>query len=157
MSDVVEAIAELTRISPETQGDLLASLIIALLLWIVRALVVGIVYRRTEDVQARYRWRKATTYTAVVVGIFLISRIWFVGVGSLATYLGILSAGLTIALSDLVANFAGWVFIVSRKPFRVGDRVQIGNSAGDVIDIRPFQFSLMEIGNWVEADQTPGG
>ena len=51
---------------------------------------------------------------------------------------------------------AGWFFIVVRKPFVVGDRVQIGEHAGDVIDIRLFQFTMLEIGNWVEADQSTG-
>ena len=42
------------------------------------------------------------------------------------------------------------------KPFKVGDRIQIGETAGDVIDIRFFQFSVVEIGNWVDADQSTG-
>lgn len=48
------------------------------------------------------------------------------------------------------------MFIVIRSPFVVGDRIEIGEHAGDVIDIRPLQFSLMEIGNWVDADQSTG-
>jgi small-conductance mechanosensitive channel len=43
-----------------------------------------------------------------------------------------------------------------RRPFEVGDRIQIGNLAGDVIDLRIFQFTLMEIGGWVDADQSTG-
>ena len=43
-----------------------------------------------------------------------------------------------------------------RRPFQVGDRIQIGDHAGDVIDIRTFQCTLMEIGNWVETDQSTG-
>jgi len=70
--------------------------------------------------------------------------------------LGLASAGLAIAMHDTIANIAGWVFILSRKPFKVGDRIQIGDSAGDVIDIRFFQFSIVEIGNWVDADQSTG-
>jgi small-conductance mechanosensitive channel len=74
----------------------------------------------------------------------------------LATYLGLLSAGLAIALRELVANFVGWAFILWRRPFEVGDRIQIGDTAGDVIDLRIFQFTLLEIGNWVDADQSTG-
>ena len=50
----------------------------------------------------------------------------------------------------------GLGFIIWRHPFRVGDRIQVGDQAGDVIDLRIFQFSLMEIGNWVAADQSTG-
>ena len=55
-----------------------------------------------------------------------------------------------------LTNFAGWIFLLFRKPFVVGDRVQIGEHAGDVVDIRIFQFTLLEIGNWVDADQSTG-
>ena len=92
----------------------------------------------------------------MVLGILLIGRLWFAGLQSLVTYLGLLSAGLAIALQDLVKSFAGWVFIVWRRPFVLGDRIQIGPFAGDVIDIRIFKFTLLEIGNWVQADQSTG-
>jgi small-conductance mechanosensitive channel len=75
---------------------------------------------------------------------------------SIATFLGLASAGMAIALHDTIANLAGWVFIVSRTPFKVGNRIQIGETSGDVIDIRLFQFSVIEMGNWVQADQSTG-
>jgi len=71
-------------------------------------------------------------------------------------FLGLLSAGLAIALKDLVADLAGWFFILWRKPFDLGDRIQVGAHAGDVVDIRIFAFTIMEIGNWVAADQSTG-
>ena len=43
-----------------------------------------------------------------------------------------------------------------RRPFGVGDRIQIGQHTGDVVDIRPFRFVMMEVGNWVKADQSTG-
>jgi small-conductance mechanosensitive channel len=70
--------------------------------------------------------------------------------------LGLVSAGLAIALQGPITNLAGWVFILWRRPFEVGDRVQIGEHIGDVIDVRIFQFTLLELGNWVVADQSTG-
>ena len=43
-----------------------------------------------------------------------------------------------------------------RRPFEVGDRIEIGGFAGDVIDVRFFQFTINEINNWVDADQSTG-
>ena len=74
----------------------------------------------------------------------------------MGTFLGLLSAGVAIALKDLVADLAGWIFIIWRRPFDLGDRIQIGNHAGDVVDTRIFAFTVMEIGNWVAADQSTG-
>ena len=53
-------------------------------------------------------------------------------------------------------NLVGWQYIVWKKPFDVGDRIEIGQNSGDVIDITPFNFTVMEIGNWVNADESTG-
>ncbi|HVH67705.1 MAG TPA: mechanosensitive ion channel family protein [Gemmatimonadales bacterium] len=143
-------------LSPDLQAKLLATAAIVLGLWLLDRVVLALVYRRVTDPWSRYRWRKAISYIGTGVGVILVGRTWFVGIAALATFLGLLSAGLAIALKDPVTNLAGWVFIVWRRPFEVGDRVEMGGHKGDVIDIRLQQFTLNEIGNWVDADQSSG-
>jgi len=122
----------------------------------LRWAVLKAVHRRVSDLHARYRWHKGVAYVLVLLGAVLAARIWLVDFAGLATYLGLLSAGLAIAPKDPLANLAAWLFILWRRPFEVGDRVQLGRDAGDVVDIRLFQFTLLEIGNWVQADQSTG-
>lgn len=153
---MMQWLASVTGLSLEVLWRITASLTVLLLLAVARWIVLLVVRSRTEDVRTRYRWRKTATYVVVTLGIFIIGRLWFQGFQSLATFLGLLSAGLAIALQDLVRSFAGWMFILWRQPFGLGDRIQIGEARGDVIDIRLFRFSLMEIGNWVHADQSTG-
>ena len=142
--------------SPELQGKIVTSVVIIFVLWLIRQIILRIYFRKKVDIRTQYRWRKSTVYIAFTIGFLLIGRIWFEGFNSLATFLGLLSAGLAIALKDPLVNLAGWMFIIWRKPFAVGDRIQVGNNSGDVIDIRIFQFTLMEIGNWVDAEQSTG-
>jgi small-conductance mechanosensitive channel len=153
---LTEAIQATFQISAATQEKLLISGAVLLVLWLSRLLVLAVVHRRSDDVRVRYRWKKTSQYVVVAIAVFVIGMIWIQGFRSLATYLGLLSAGLAIALRELVANFVGWAFILWRRPFEVGDRLQIGDTAGDVIDLRIFQFTLLEIGNWVDADQSTG-
>lgn len=143
-------------LSPTAQVQIAGSVIVVLVIWLVRRIILRIVWSRVDDVRTRYRWQKTTSYVLVPLGMLIIGRIWFAGFGSIATYLGLVSAGVAIALKDLLVNLAGWGFILWRRPFEVGDRIQMGEYAGDVIDIRLFQFSLIEIGNWVAADQSTG-
>jgi small-conductance mechanosensitive channel len=143
-------------LSPDLQRRLLTTLIIVAGLLLLRRVSLGIVYRRVRDPWARYRWRKGSTYVAVGLGAVLVGRVWIGGIAAFATFLGLVSAGLAIALKDVVANVAGWAYLVWRRPFEVGDRIQIGEHAGDVIDIGVFQFTLNEIGVWVQADQSTG-
>lgn len=147
---------KMTDINPELMRDFFVTFIIILILWFFRKVVLRIAFKRMKDVRVQYQWRKVSTYVSVLLATILIGRVWFEAFQSLATFLGLLSAGLAIALRDPVANFGGWIFILWRRPFEAGDRIQIGDSAGDVIDIRIFQFTLMEIGNWVDADQSTG-
>jgi small-conductance mechanosensitive channel len=143
-------------LSPEIQSMVLISIVTIFIVLLLRQLILRIASKKFEDVRVRYRWRKTSAYIAFLFTILILGRVWFEGFQSIATYLGLLSAGVAIALKDLLVNLAGWIFIIWRKPFEVGDRIQIGNQSGDVIDIRIFQFTLMEIGNWVDADQSTG-
>ena len=156
MESIYQWIYNLTGLSSQPQSKILTSIFIIILLWLIRAIVIRIIWKKTESVQQRYRWQKTITYVTVTLGFLLVGRIWFEGIQSIATFLGLVTAGLTIALQDIVKSFAGWIFIYWRKPFSVGDRVQIGSYAGDVIDIRVFKFTMLEIGNWVDADQSTG-
>ncbi|HPC42321.1 MAG TPA: mechanosensitive ion channel [Spirochaetota bacterium] len=156
MNHFYDWIQTTTGVSIQFQSRMLHSMVIILLLWIVRSITIRIIWRRTENPTIRYRWRKTTAYIAVCLALIIVGREWFTGIQSIATIVGLISAGLAIALQDIIKSIAGWVFILWRKPFSVGDRIQVGNHAGDVIDIRIFQFSLMEIGNWVDAEQSTG-
>jgi len=146
----------LTGFSPETQYKIFGTILVIFFFWIIRFIIVRVVWKKTEDVQIRYRWQKTSAYISALFGILVVGRIWFEGIQSLATFFGLVTAGLAIALQDIVKSFAGWGFILWRRPFTLGDRIQIGNHAGDVIDIRIFKFTMMEIGNWVDADQSTG-
>ena len=148
--------AEFLGMNAATQGRVLSSALVIIILFVLRRALLAVVSRRVEDPTSRYRWAKTSAYTASLIGLAVVIQIWFVALRSLSTFLGLLSAGLAIALRDLVADFAGWLFILFRRPFDLGDRIQIGSHAGDVIDRRIFQFSIMEIGNWVGADQSTG-
>jgi small-conductance mechanosensitive channel len=156
MDYVSNWLQETLGLGPGPQLKVVNSLIAVILLWIIHGVITRLFVPRVEDLYVRYRTRKTTGYILVLIGILVVGRIWIEGFQSLATYLGILSAGLAIALRDPLVNFAGWFFIISRRPFSVRDRIQVGQHAGDVIDIRIFSFTLMEIGNWVDADQSTG-
>ena len=144
------------NIAPETATRIIITVLTVVILYILNAIVSRLVVPRIQDIYTRYRLRKFAGYVTFLIGALIIGRVWFRGFQSLATFLGLLSASIAIALRDPIVNLAGWFFIIWRRPFEVGDRVEIGDRAGDVIDIRVFQFTLMEIGNWVNADQSTG-
>ena len=156
MQNPVEWLNKTTGIPVGLYNQLFISLIGIVFLLFLRWLTLKLVWRQTEDLQVRYQWRKISGYAAYVLALFLVGRVWFEGFHGAGTFLGLLSAGLAIALKDPLVNLVGWMFIIWRRPFAVGDRIQIGIHAGDVMDLTVFRFTLAEIGNWVHADQITG-
>jgi small-conductance mechanosensitive channel len=138
------------------QHKLLISVLIVAVLWLAHRVLHASVTARINDRERRYQWQKALGYTFTTLGVLIVSLVWIEGVQYAATYLGLVSAGIAIALKDPITNIIAWGFILWRKPFEVGDRIEIGPYAGDVVDQRIFQFSMMEIGNWVDSDQSTG-
>ncbi|HED08487.1 MAG TPA: mechanosensitive ion channel family protein [Ignavibacteria bacterium] len=156
MTKIIQWINNITGFSVDVIYQIITSLIIIFFLWLIRTIIIRIVWKKTENLQTRYHWQKNSIYFAVFIGIILIVRVWFEGLQSLATYFGLLSAGIAIALKDLIESMAGWAFIMWRSVFTVGDRIQIGEFKGDIVDIRLFKFTMLEIGNWVDAEQSTG-
>ncbi|MEZ4886307.1 MAG: mechanosensitive ion channel [Chitinophagales bacterium] len=156
ITSITDWIESILGFSHEMQLDIFKSIVIITVLVLIRKLLIKLVVRFNKDVRSSYWLRNGLTYFLFLIGIIGVGHIWFQGFELVATYLGLLSAGIAIALKDPIVNIAGWVFILFRQPFEVGDRIEIGNHAGDVIDLRIFQFTLNEIGNWVDADQSTG-
>lgn len=156
METITTWIEQNLNLSSSLQEQLFYSLIVLVAIWVIRFLVLTLIGRRTEEASVLYRWRKTSEYVALVLVVLLLGRIWIEDLQSAATFFGLLSAGLAIALQDPITDFFGWLFIIWRHPFTAGDRIQIGENAGDVIDIRYFQFTVLEIHEWVDADQNTG-
>lgn len=155
-STTVEWVHAHSGLSPDALERALLTLLIFVFYMGARLLASLVLDHRIPDVSKKYIVTKSVNYILGLGTLVTVLIIWFGNVTGWAAYLGILSAGLAIALQDPVTNFAGWIFISLRKPFVVGDRIEIGEHRGDVIDLRLFQFTIVEIGNWVSADQSTG-
>lgn len=168
MGDIVSRFYDLvhdaTGLSSKVQEGLLETVVTILALWAARAVLLRLVARRVdktkdEDEEANlrfYQWRQGSRYVTYALAFLLVGRIWIESFESLATVVGLVSAGLAVALKDPLLNVAGWLFIVWRKPFEIGDRISLGDRSGDVVGQGMFTFSLMEIGMWVDADDRTG-
>ncbi len=155
-AEIVEPLAGALHVSPTLIRKGLLSLAIVGALVALRSVLVSVVNARVTDIRSAYHWRRAVTYSVGILGLALVLLTWVSGIRDFGAFLGLITAGLAIALQDLLANLAGWAFILIRRPFVVGDRIEIAGQRGDVIDIRLFQTFLMECGEWVDADQSTG-
>ncbi|MFD1315639.1 mechanosensitive ion channel family protein [Namhaeicola litoreus] len=135
--------------------------LIRFILWSVFILFLGwfarkMIQRTTTDQILLYRSRKITRYLSYFL-IFLLAIFTFVGeIKYFTIAIGIMSAGVALALQEVILSFAGWIAILTSNIYKTGDRIEINQIKGDVIDIGMTRTTLMEIGVWVSSDNYSG-
>ncbi len=138
-------------------SNALWSLAVIVALLLARRAIGSVLDKRLNEAAERYRWHKALRMaTWVVIGV-IVAAIWLDGVTGLATIVALVVAGLAIALRDPIVDLGGWLYISTRHPLRVGDRVAIAGERGDVVDIGLFVFSLMQLGDGVTGPRQTTG
>jgi small-conductance mechanosensitive channel len=103
------------------------------------------VFRYVQDVRRRSRLlllRKIVLW-ALVVGIA--AATFATELGSLATFAGLITAGLAVAMQSVLVSVVGYFFLIGKYGIRIGDRVQVGSVTGEVIDLGLVRLHLMEL------------
>jgi small-conductance mechanosensitive channel len=122
--------------------------IVAGILAIVFVLAEGwrrAVLRYAHEPRRRYQLllvRTIVLWTVViaVVGLSFVSEI-----STFATFAGLLTAGLAVAMQSVLVSVVGYFFLIGKYGIRVGDRIQIGAVVGEVIDLGLVRMHLMEL------------
>jgi hypothetical protein len=111
---------------------------------------------RVKDPYHMHTLRMLVRNTVFTIGSVVVLSIWLGFGSSFTVAMGILGAGIAFASQEVIGSFAGYLNIITGNLFRIGDRVRIGNVVGDVLDISMLRTTVMEIGEWVKADQYTG-
>jgi len=135
---------------------LFLSLGVVVIILIVYRAIRNAIKRRVEDATRLQSMRVAVRNVLAITGFLIIAIIWLPRGNNLITALGILGAGLAIASQEMVGSLVAGLNIWLGNIYRVGDRVRIGDVVGDVMDISLLRTTVMEVGEWVKADQYTG-
>jgi small-conductance mechanosensitive channel len=111
---------------------------------------------RQVDRQRLRQVRVIARIAVQAVAVLLILLILFGPPTQLSALIGLVTAGLTVALKDYIVAFFGWFTLVGRNGIRVGDWVEIEGVSGEVIEIGLLKTVLLELGNWTETGHPTG-
>jgi small-conductance mechanosensitive channel len=101
--------------------------------------------KRVKEKNRRYLIAKIVTASLYsVTTLWLLSRLVSDHPNVLAS-LAIIGAGIAVALQDIVRDVVGWIIVLQRRLYTLGDRVAIGQFTGDVIDIGPLRTTMLEV------------
>lgn len=139
-----------------TLVKILHSAIILLAAYISNIFIESLINKQIHEIKERYTARKAISTIISILTFGAILAVWFQETTTLVVAYGILSAGVAIALQDLLKNIAGGIIIVLMGVAKAGDRIQVEKEIGDVLDINILYTTIMEIQEWVDGDQYSG-
>jgi len=123
-----------------------------LLVFMLRRLLDRVFTYRIGDRDARYRVKRFLVVVSYFAAAIVIAVVYSDRLGGFTVALGVAGAGIAFALQEVIASVAGWLAVSFGGFFKVGDRVQLGGIRGDVIDIGILRTTLMECGEWIQAD-----
>ena len=136
--------------------SIILSLAIPLGAWIIYEVLKRIIKRRIKDVTQRHSLRALTRNFLFVTAIVMIMLVWLRPQQNLSIIIGLAVAGISFASQSTISSFSGYLLIISSNIYGMGDRVSIDNVTGDVMDIGFLRTTIMEVGQWVKADQYTG-
>ncbi|WP_194972463.1 mechanosensitive ion channel family protein [Aquiflexum lacus] len=141
---------------PLAQKIALAVMLISLVLLATR-LLKKLVNRKIEDKTKEFNFNRIADFFGAVIILGIILSLLFANWYAAAVSFGIVSLVLGFALQNLITSFFGWLYILIRKPYEVGDRIRIGNVFGDVINVSYLDTTLWEFnGDYLSADHPSG-
>jgi small-conductance mechanosensitive channel len=112
---------------------------------------------RIEDASTRFTLKRIQH---LIVGIFvalIAVSVLFVNWYTALTAVGVISVIVGLSLQMPMSSFIGWIYILVRRPYRVGDRIKIGDATGDVIDVSYIDTTLWEFGGQYLSTDHPSG
>jgi len=145
-----------TKYVPSIGKLTLAAMSVVLVLAILKLIEVYFI-GRIENPVSKYTLKRVFRLGAWLlmglVAVTIIFQNWYTAVVSF----GLISLILGFALQKPIQSFIGWIYILVREPYRIGDRIRIGDATGDVIDLGYFDTTLWEFGGEYLSTDHPSG
>jgi small-conductance mechanosensitive channel len=104
------------------------------------------VLRYVQDMRRRYQFLLLRRIALWCLVILIVGFAFASELGSVVTFAGLITAGLAVAMQSVLVSIVGYFFLIGKYGIRVGDRVQIGDVTGEVIDLGLVRLHLMELG-----------
>ncbi len=112
---------------------------------------------RVRNAVYQYNLKRVSRLVLWLVIAFFVLTIFFQNWYTAVVSFGLLSLILGFALQTPITSFIGWIYILVREPYRVGDRIKIGTATGDVIDVNYLDTTLWEFGGDFLSTEHPSG
>ena len=141
---------------PVVSKLIIAFAVVVVCLMVLRLIDVYFI-GRVRNIVYQYNLRRVSKLVLGLVIAFFVLTIFFQNWYTAVVSFGLISLILGFALQTPITSFIGWIYILVREPYRVGDRIKIGMVTGDVIDVNYLDTTLWEFGGDYLSTEHPSG
>ena len=117
----------------------------------------ALIKKKSQTRAVRYNFIRLIRLLSVLIACFIVVTFLFQNWYTAAVSLGLFSLILGFALQTPISSLIGWFYIIIRSPYKVGDRIQVGQFKGDVVEINYLDTTLWEFGGYYLTNDVPSG
>lgn len=133
------------------------SISIIMILLLVGKIVENLIHKRNTSEGDKHNLLSITRLITTVLVLIVTIAFLFQNLYAIAVSFGLISLVLGFALQSPIASFIAWLYIVFRRPYKVGDRIQLGNLKGDVVEVNYLDTAILEFsGDYLQNDRRSG-
>lgn len=149
-------IVKVTGFDKEYVRLTILSIIVLIIYKITRVLIKKIYEILPMNDKKKFYRNRNIQIVVTIVFLIILFLMWGEKLEGLITIVSFISAGIAIAIREIIFNFFAGMYIKFRKPFDVEDRIEIDTIKGDVINIHSLGFEMLEVGERIGGEQSTG-
>lgn len=155
LNDFYKYISKITTIDQKIISLAFSTFFVLLVFYVIKKLGRIFINKKTEG-KTEFFFNQSFKVVVNFIEIIVLISVWADSIRSLVTLISVISAAMTIALRDMILNFFCGIYIKSKKPFKVEDRIEIDELRGDVMNISLLDFEVLEVSTKEENGQSTG-
>jgi small-conductance mechanosensitive channel len=139
-------------VESESEAEVKSLVLRLAVLGVILGVVLGVfelwrraIFRYIAEPRRRYQFLLLRRIVLWIVIAIVVALAFASELSAVTTFAGLLTAGIAVALQNVILSVAGYFFLVGKYGVRVGDRVQVAGVTGDVVDIGLVRLHLMEV------------
>ena len=156
IKDFAEYLGKITGIDSEYIRLAILTILIFFLFFVIKSIIKKIYSNLPVNDKKKFFRNRKIRIILTAISFILVFLLWGEKISGIITFISFISAGLTIAIREIIFNFFAGMYMNIKKPFEIEDRVEINGIKGDVIRMNPLSFEVLEIGERVYGEQSTG-
>ena len=134
----------------------LLSFFLIIIVFSFRNIFLAFISKKGKEPTYKLQLKKNSSYISAFLIILILIPVWLPSIQNFLAVIGIFGAGFIIVMKESIVNITGWLYLMIRRPFEEGNRIEIGSYIGDVIEIRLQEFSMIEVRSRDHGGQSTG-